>query len=374
MLSMQHLTAHPGSMPIRISRRSRHGKLAVRVNLKGLHKTTAKGITYYYAWRGGPRIKSEPGSRAFIKEYTDAIEARRTPPQGTLFALIAEFRSSSEFRGKSDSTRRAYAAYMRLIEDRFGDMPLAALSDPAVRGEFKSWRDTMASNPRKADYAWTTLARILSVAKDRGRIPVNPCERGGRLYAGDRADSIWTEADIGRFWAAAGAELRLALMLALWTGQRQGDLLRLPWSGYDGRKITLRQSKTGASMSIPVADELRTMLERTPKVGPLIMTNSHGKPWTNSGFRASWRKACARSGIEGLTFHDLRGTAVTRLAHEGCSTAEIAGITGHSLKDAAMILDRHYLGDRAKLAENAIMRLESGTKSVKLLHNSKSSS
>ena len=33
-----------------------------------------------------------------------------------------------------------------------------------------------------------------------------------------------------------------------------------------------------------------------------------------------------------LTFHDLRGSAVTRLARAECTTAEIATITGHSLK------------------------------------------
>jgi hypothetical protein len=48
------------------------------------------------------------------------------------------------------------------------------------RGEFKRWRDSMAATPRKADYAWTTLARVLSFAKDRGRIGSNPRERGGR--------------------------------------------------------------------------------------------------------------------------------------------------------------------------------------------------
>jgi hypothetical protein len=32
--------------------------------------------------------------------------------------------------------------------------------------------------------------------------------------------------------------------IALWTGQRQGDL-RLPWSAYAGDQIRLRQSKTG---------------------------------------------------------------------------------------------------------------------------------
>ncbi|MGY4364678.1 hypothetical protein ACVW1A_000743 [Bradyrhizobium sp. LB1.3] len=42
------------------------------------------------------------------------------------------------------------------------------------------------ATPRKADLAWTVLARILSFAKDRGIITSNPCERGGRLYVADR--------------------------------------------------------------------------------------------------------------------------------------------------------------------------------------------
>jgi hypothetical protein len=70
-----------------------------------------------------------------------------------------------------------------------------------------------------------TLARVLSVAKDRGRITVNPCQRGGRLYAGGRSERVWTEDDIARVLAVAGAEMELAMMLALWTGQCQGDLL-----------------------------------------------------------------------------------------------------------------------------------------------------
>src|SRR5262249_51202909 len=44
-----------------------------------------------------------------------------------------------------------------------------------------------------ADYAWTVLQRILSVAKDRGKIKTNPCERGGRLYEADRSDKLWTD-------------------------------------------------------------------------------------------------------------------------------------------------------------------------------------
>jgi integrase len=58
-----------------------------------------------------------------------------------------------------------------------------------------------------------------------------------------------------------------------------------------------------------------------------------------------------------LHFHDLRGTAVTRLALSNCSVPEIASITGHSLKTVQEILDAHYLGGRVELAESAIKKL-----------------
>jgi integrase len=151
-------------------------------------------------------------------------------------------------------------------------------------------------------------------------------------------------------------------MLALWTGQRQGDLLRLPWSAYDGTRIRLRQSKTGTPISFKVGAPLKAMLDATPKRSPLILTSTEGKPWTSDGFRASWGKACKRAGVSGVTFHDLRGTAVTRLALVGCTEAQIAAITGHSLRDVCSILDAHYLHRDPSLADDAITKLERGTK------------
>ena len=204
----------------------------------------------------------------------------------------------------------------RLIENEFGDLPLAALEDRRIRGEFKVWRDRFANTPRKADYVWTTLARILSFSKDRGLIASNPCEGGGRFYAADRTDKVWRDEDVAAFLAIAAPELALAMMLALWTGQRQGDLLRLPWSGYDGSHIRLRQSKTGRRVTIPVGEPLRILLDRTERQSPVILATSRGTPWTSDGFRTSWRKACAKAGITGLTFHDLArlsgGAARTR--------------------------------------------------------------
>jgi hypothetical protein len=61
-----------------------------------------------------------------------------------------------------------------------------------------------------------------------------------------------------------------------------------------------------------------------------------------------------------VTFNDLRGTAVTRLALVGCTEAEIAAITGHSMRDVRSILDAHYLHRDPALAESAIRKLEMG--------------
>ena len=231
------------------------------------------------------------------------------------------------------------------------------------RGVFLAGRDQLAATSRRqADYTWTVLARVLSWALNRGLVMVNPCEKAGRLYRGSRADKVWTAADEATFIGRAPKHLHLALLLALWTGQRQGDLLRLPWSAYNGTHIRLRQSKTGARVVIPVGTPLKTMLDVTPKRSTVILTSTDLKPWTADGFRSSWRKAGAAAGIVGLTLHDLRGTAVTRLAVAGCTVPEIATITGHSLRDVATILDSNYLDRDPAMAESAIRKLERGTK------------
>jgi hypothetical protein len=79
----------------------------------------------------------------------------------------------------------------------------------------------------------------------------------------------------------------------------------------------------------------------------------------------SWGKAAAKARISGPTFHDLRGTAVTRFAMSGCTHAEIATFTGQNLNDIAAILDAHYLSRDLRLAGSALKKRqlhEAGTK------------
>src|SRR5215471_19346846 len=341
----------------------------MRVRLKGINSYTARLAdgttrTYWYAWKGGPRLRGEPGSPEFIASYNEAAAQKLNTPSGWLLSLLQKYQASDDFRSLGERTRKDYVGIIqKVIEPEFADFPLSALPDKRTRGIFLDWRDRLAlKSRRQADYAWTVLARVLSWSKDRGHIEANPCERGGRIYRGSRADKIWTEDDETQFLKVSPAHLHLPLLLALWTGQRQGDLLRLPWSAYDGKHIRLKQSKTGARVVIPVGVPLKSMLEATRRRATVVLVNSEGQPWTSDGFRASWRKACAAAGVVGVTFHDLRGTAVTHLALAGCTDAEIATLTGHSLRDVHAILDAHYLNRDPALAESAVRKLESRTK------------
>ena len=195
-------------------------------------------------------------------------------------------------------------------------------------------------------------------------ISENPLKRPGRVWKGSRAEKVWGDDDEKSLLAVASPQMALAIKLALWTGQRQGDLLRLTWTAYDGHYIRLRQSKTGVRVMIPVGAPLKAVLDATPRMSPFVITSGDRRPYTSDGFRASWRKTCERAGISGLTFHDLRGTAVSRLAGVGATEMEIAAITGHAVNDVKSIIDKFYFNRDPAVAASAIRKLEQGTKSA----------
>lgn len=326
--------------------------------------------TYRYAWRGGPRIHAQPETDEFLAEYLkltrDRPEAKR---EGFLPGLIYVYRQSAAYTKLSDATKRSYDAAIDLIEAEFAEFPITAISQRGARSTFLEWRDEFLETPRKADMLITVLARILSVALDRELIERNPLEKVEKISAGTRRDTIWTDGQVAKFKASAGTKLALAIDLARWTGQRQGDLLALTWSAYDGTHISLRQSKTGRQVRIKVSGELKAVLDSTPREAATILTTARGTPgrgvdgqrrsvsrsWTSDGFRASWAKACVKAKIEGVTFHDLRGTFVTLAYRNGASIKEIAEVTGHSERDAESIIRKHYLAGDA-----AVTKLELG--------------
>jgi len=324
----------------------------------GVHKVKAKlangsSVTYYYAWRGGPRINAAPGSRAFGIEFHRLTRSREDAPgKGNVAELIRGYLKSQAYRKLRPSTQKSYDWAISKIEDEFFDLPIRALGEKGARKFLLEWRDSMAATPRAADMVMAVLSKIIAFAVDNEDIPKHPLEKVEKLASSSRKDNIWSDAQIAAFKAKAPARMVLALELARWTGQRQGDLLKLTWSAYDGTHITLRQSKTGARVRVKVAQELKALLDAQEKTAVTILTNRSGLPY-KEGFRSSWAKACELAGVSGVTFHDLRGTFITLAHREGASIKEIAEVSGHSEKDAEAIIRKHYLA-----GDSAVTRLE----------------
>src|SRR5215467_12935550 len=134
------------------------GRRKMRIDLKGIHSTYTKladGSTkiYWYAWRGGPPLRGEPGTPDFIASYNEAVAQRAPQPEGKLQFLLDAFQQSGEFRNRRERTRLDYIRQIKLIEKDFSDLPIKALAARETRGVFMDWRDRLAhKSVRQTDY------------------------------------------------------------------------------------------------------------------------------------------------------------------------------------------------------------------------------
>jgi integrase len=335
----------------------------VRLRLKHIntvkrYRVDGSFVVYRYHRKTGQQIHGVPGTPDFLRSYEAAAGAKLKRTDGTLADLIKRFEESPEYADLRDTTRAEYKRKLAVVDKKWGETPLEFLTDMEWKRDVIEWRDGIAVHHRReADNLVSALGRVLSFAYDRGAIDRNILDRIRRVYRNDRSDAIWLPEHVSGFVAVAPVELIRALMLGVHTGQRQGDLLRLPWSAYDGERIKLRQSKTGRHVNIKCTAALKAMLDGMERTGILILTTKTGQAWKKRYFAEQWEKATKAAKIEGLHFHDLRGTAVTMLAEAGATGPEIASLTGHSLKHAESILER-YLSRTKPLADAAIFKLE----------------
>jgi integrase len=244
----------------------------VRVDLKGTAKVTSKGRTYYYAWRGGPPLRGEPGTPEFMASYNEAIESRRTPDTGRFKSLVVLYRASPDYKRLADSTRANWSRWLDRIADYFGELRIAQLDrSEKIRPVIRRWRNQWAEKPRTADYGMQVLSRVLSHAVDPlGKIASNPCEGVKQLYSGDRSEIIWTDSDIAALKKECSPEIGYAVDLAAHTGLRLSDLLRLSWSHVGDDAITLSTGKSRGRREaiIPLYDDLQAVLHEFRSTPP----------------------------------------------------------------------------------------------------------
>ena len=336
--------------------------------LKGLHqvrKSNADGSEtwHIYAWRGGPKIASAPrkvyvADDVLIAAYQNAHSrpiAKPTSIDKTLEGLIADWRSSAEFRGLKAGTRKDYEVQIAKLESgtwqspstgksvRLASLTVRQLEDKRIRSVVLAWRDeNFAHTPRAADKVTGALSACLTWAVDRGKLSVNNLLGTTKLHRASRADVIWTDDDLEKVRPHCSADLWHAVRLALFTGLSIADLARLPWSAFDGDALEGHRAKTGRPFLIPALPALKVLLREIPKRSPVILTNAYGKPWSLSGLSHAFGEARDKAGLGGkLVFHDLRGTAATRFIASGLSYAQAGAVLGWDEKRVEAIARRY---------------------------------
>ncbi len=112
--------------------------------------------------------------------------------------------------------------------------------------------------------------------------------------------------------------------------QRKGDVLAMRWSDVENGFIRVKQSKTGTELFIPIHPTLAAELAGVEKRGLAIVGRWDGRPYTDGGFNAIWRREKARLGLGGVQFHGLRKNAVAALYEAQCTPQQVQAITGHA--------------------------------------------
>jgi integrase len=202
-------------------------------------------------------------------------------------------------------------------------------------------------------------------ARSEGKISDDPTLGVTRKMAKTIGYKTWSESNIETFEAAhpIGSRARLAFALALYTGQRRGDLVKMGRQHIRNGILTVDQSKTEGSeeahLEIPVHPKLGEIIEATSSNHLTFLTTVQGRSFSPAGFTNWFREMCNVAGLpKGLSVHGLRKAAARRLAELGCTAHEIASITGHA--SISEVQRYTTAANRKRLAQSAMRKLVEG--------------
>lgn len=352
-------------------------------SIKGVHfirraKSGKPTSWYVYAWRGGPLIlKSQSSTKPVLgPNELDAIKKARAAPKEqepkTLSWLINEWRSSPEWQRFADTTKHTWGSVLRLLEKKWGKVPLSIFYDDRMVPKIIKWRDERAATPRAADMGICVLRALLKFGRLRVGSTKNIAADIPQLYpGGDRADIVWTKDDIDRFVCAARdmgmPAVADAVRLAGATGLRRGDLVTLTAAHVakfaiikKARKKSKSKRRFAAIPRIPSLDSLLDELRKRPRQNGVttILVDEDGNAWTGDKLTKAIAEVRDSIGIVHIDdetkvvrkkhLHDLRGTFATNLMIETDLTDyEIADIMAWSPEEVTTIR-RIYVDPGAK--------------------------
>jgi len=134
------------------------------------------------------------------------------------------------------------------------------------------------------------------------------------------------------------------VILALETAMRRGELLGLKWINIDIHKRTafILLTKNGESRTVPLSTRAIETLQALPR-----SIDGRVLPINFAALENNFKRARERAELLDLRIHDLRHTAITRLAEKLPNLIELSAVSGH--KSLAM-LKRYYHPNPEQLA------------------------
>ena len=271
--------------------------------------------------------------------------SKKTAPAkaGTLGMAFTQYKMHPSFTGLSSHTQRDYQRIMNYLQP-IADTPLARFDPPLV----VAIRDKAGEKGRRfANYVKAVLRIVFAWSVERGLMANNPAANVKNIRKPRNhpdANRPWADSERHVVLDDAPNQMKPALALMMFTGLGPGDALKLPRTFYRDGAIATRRSKTGEPVYWPAPKPLRDVLNGARKHDAITLcANSDGKPWTESGFRASWRTYRTKLRKAeligpGLTLYGLRHTVAVILRECGYDERTIADALGQKTIEMA----RHY--------------------------------
>lgn len=277
-------------------------------------------------------------------------------PLSRFAAAIARFKSEY-LKTLAPSTQPEYERLLDLAADDFADFEIADVRPTDIA---RSVKNLYAGRPTAARSYKARLSTFFRWCVEEGLCSSNPC-REIWLKAPPKRDRYIGDDELGRIRAwllrgddglptPAGEMARIFVELCYLTIQRPTDIRRLMWSQVREDGIAFKPTKTagssGAKVVVPLTPALRDVLERARAFRPAkrregererkaiasvyVVRTIDGSPYTMSGIRSAWQRACRRAKVENATIKDLRAKALTDARRAGYDLNALQLAAAHS--------------------------------------------
>lgn len=232
-------------------------------------------------------------------------------------------------------------AQLKVLREYFGRLSLRSIGHLTLR-DYRSNRLATVSKHtgRKISVATANrelamMRRMINIALREGWIVRDPFS-GDRslinLTAEKKRERILSRNEEERLLSACTSDIRAhirpLIILALDTSLRRGELFRLRWEDIDFENRTIKidatHTKTQREKIVPLTPRAEAELNR---IRPFAQ-DTRVFPFTD--VKHSFNAATKEAGLDGVRFHDLRHTAITRLVRGGFSIGEAGKIAGHT--------------------------------------------